>query len=64
MSAEESAKAPRDVLEEIMLIAETTMEFSAMEEDELPENVTLALITIQGLAYGVIKRIEEEDDGV
>ena len=67
MSAKESVKAPREVLEEIMLIAETTIEFAAMEDDEIPENVALALTTIRGLASGLLKRTtpaEEEVDGM
>jgi hypothetical protein len=62
VSAEASAKEPRDVLEEIMLIAETTIEFSAMEEDEIPDNVALALATIQGLASGAIKTMTPESE--
>lgn len=54
MSAKASAKAPREIFEEIMLIAETTIEFSAMEDDEIPENVSLALATIRELASGAM----------
>jgi hypothetical protein len=52
VSAKASAKAPREIFEEIMLIAETTIEFSAMEDDEIPENVSLA--TIRELASGAM----------
>ena len=68
MSAKATAKEPRDVLEEIMLIAETTIEFAAMEDDEIPDNVSLALTTIRGLASGAIETmtpiVEEDDDGL
>jgi len=66
VSAKAIEKAPREVLEEIMLIAETTIEFAAMEEDEIPDNVSLALTTIRGLASGAIERMtpEETDDGL
>jgi len=62
VSAKESVKAPREVLEEIMLIAETTIEFAAMEDDEIPDNVALALTTIRGLASGAIERISPTPD--
>jgi hypothetical protein len=57
----------RAILEEIMLIAETTIEFSDMEGDELPENVALALTTIRGLASGAIEGMTpapEDPDGM
>lgn len=65
MSAKESAKVPREVLEEIGLIAETTIEFAAMEDEEIPDNVSLALTTIRGLAFGAIEGMNptpSEDD--
>ena len=55
MSAKGSGKVPREVLEEIGLIAEIALESAAMDGTELPTSAEHALSSIRSLAFGVIE---------